>query len=99
MSNYKKGADLERYVVHIYRQLGWFAIRSAGSHSPVDVVAVPHEVSDYYIHFVQCKSDGRIAKQDIETLLDLKEQYDIVPMLAYKGKGKLRGWTICKEIV
>jgi hypothetical protein len=40
MSNYRRGADLERALVRHLRSLGWEAARSASSKSAVDVWAV-----------------------------------------------------------
>jgi len=37
MNNYRRGYDSERDIVNRFRTLGFIAVRSAGSHSPVDV--------------------------------------------------------------
>ena len=37
-TKYRAGARLEREVVNAFRAGGWHALRSAGSHSPMDVV-------------------------------------------------------------
>jgi len=39
-SNYRRGADKERRIVNRAREKGHLALRSAGSHSPIDVVIV-----------------------------------------------------------
>ena len=37
--NYEKGVRLERHVQQLFEDAGWYAMRTAGSHSGVDVVA------------------------------------------------------------
>lgn len=46
-TNYKRGADKERRIVNRFREAGYLAFRSAGSHSPIDVFALnpkTHEI-------------------------------------------------------
>ncbi len=38
-TNYRRGRDMEYRVRDYYRDKGYTAIRTAGSHSPVDVIA------------------------------------------------------------
>ena len=38
--SYTKGANHERELVNSARQAGHFALRSAGSHSPIDVIRI-----------------------------------------------------------
>lgn len=40
MSNYSAGREVEYAVIRLISPLGYLCIRSAGSHSPVDVVCV-----------------------------------------------------------
>ena len=101
-ANYRKGADFERYVCRIYRHLGYFVVRSAGSHTPVDVVAIPCDDrgKDAPLpHLVQCKGN-RVLPQAARMQLELLSQTHYVqPMLAYKMKGPFKGWTRCEEVV
>ena len=56
--NYQRGVRLEREVVNIFKANGYIAQRTAGSHSPYDVVLIK-ESSDtkkiVFVAFVQCK--------------------------------------------
>lgn len=57
--NYLRGVRLEREVQEIFRKAGYIALRTAGSHSPWDVVLVKE--SDKmkkicFVAFVQCKT-------------------------------------------
>lgn len=53
--HYMKGYRKERKVVNEARAKGHLAFRSAGSHSPVDVVDI--WISRRRIKLIQCKSD------------------------------------------
>lgn len=39
-TNYRRGSDLERWIVEDLEAAGWYAVRSAGSKGAADVVAV-----------------------------------------------------------
>ena len=60
--NYERGVRLEREVVDIFKQNGWDAVRTAGSHSPFDVVLTKYTQGRgidsnkiCFVAFVQCK--------------------------------------------
>ncbi len=55
--NYQRGVRLEREVVNIFREKGWIAQRTAGSHSPFDVTLVKQDRDNKicFVAFVQCK--------------------------------------------
>ena len=53
--HYMKGYRKERRVVNQARELGHIAFRSAGSHSPIDVIVV--DQVNRTIDLIQCKSD------------------------------------------
>ncbi len=54
--NYNKGVRKERKIVNEAREKGLIAFRSAGSHSPIDVVVI--DVHKRIIKFIQCKPDS-----------------------------------------
>ena len=57
-ANYIKGVKLEREVVKIFKDAGWIAFRSAGSHSPFDVILTKETEKNKklcFVAFVQCK--------------------------------------------
>ena len=56
--NYKRGVKLEREIQKIFRDAGYIAIRTAGSHSPWDVILVKETEGlkkICFVAFVQCK--------------------------------------------
>lgn len=60
MSNYRKGADLERAAAKVLIGNGYLVIRSAGSKSPVDLVALKRGETV----LVQCKVDGYLTPSE-----------------------------------
>lgn len=63
--NYEKGRRKEYKIVHMEREAGRIAFRSAGSHSFADVVSV--DIIRKKIRFIQCKPDdmNSVKKQKI----------------------------------
>jgi Holliday junction resolvase len=65
--NYGKGVRLEREVIEIFKKAGYQATRTAGSHSPYDVILWKEGMNNKicFVSFVQCKvtKDKSILKQ------------------------------------
>jgi len=59
--NYVKGRKKEYKLLHQYKKLGFIAIRSAGSHSPIDIIAI-NPIS-HRIKLLQSKPDTMPEKQ------------------------------------
>lgn len=67
--NYLRGVRLEREVQEIFRKHGYTCARTAGSHSPYDVICIK-ETKDMkkvcFVFFVQCKTKkDRTAKTNV----------------------------------
>ena len=60
-SNYIKGVKKERKIVNDARAEGLLSFRSAGSHSPVDVVIIDAQKKE--IELIQCKPESLGEKQ------------------------------------
>lgn len=54
-SNYAAGAAFERKIKKVWENLGYEVVRSAGSHGPFDLVALPTSKRDTKIIAIQCK--------------------------------------------
>ena len=69
--NYRRGVYKERKVVNKAREKGKIALRSAGSHSKIDVVVI--DTKKKLIKFYQCKpkSMSKNAKQKLEDELSI----------------------------
>jgi len=65
-TNYQRDAAKERRIVNKFRKEGCIALRSAGSHSPIDVVVVDFE--NRIIKLIQAKM-GYLSKNMKEKIL------------------------------
>ena len=70
---YRKGSDYERKVVNENREMGCIAFRSAGSHSPIDVIVI--NPVNRTIQLIQCKVGKSYTQKFKESL---KEQYSFL---------------------
>lgn len=72
MTNYQRGYEIERKIVNEQRKRGYTAFRSAGSHSPIDVVYFDGES----IHLLQVKRvkkySGNMFKKEIKEMEALR---------------------------
>ena len=60
-ANYIKGVRKERSIVNTARKKGFIAFRSAGSHSPIDVVVI--DSAKRNIRLIQCKPESMSEKK------------------------------------
>ena len=65
--NYLKGVRKERKLVNEARRRGLIAFRSAGSHSPIDVVIINLKLGS--VRFIQAKPDN-FSEHDKQRLLE-----------------------------
>lgn len=65
--NYAKGRRLEYKILKQERDAGKIALRSAGSHSPIDIVSV--DAKERVIRLIQCKA-GEFSELERQKLLD-----------------------------
>lgn len=82
ITGYRKGANFENQVRCILIDDGWFAIRSSGSHSVIDVMAIKLGI----VWLIQCRTAGNLSGKEREELFTLAEKHKAVPILAYKSK-------------
>ena len=81
-TNYTRGATFERKVARNLEEWGYVTVRSAGSHSPADVVAM----QDGATVCVQCKCDGRLGPKEWNDFFDWCEKGGTTPILAAQAK-------------
>lgn len=79
---YQKGCRLERQLVNEARRRGEWAIRSAGSHSPIDVVRVTGLGT--IVEFIQVKANKTTSCKMPKFQPVMKSRR----LLAYKRAGK-----------
>ncbi|MFD6221255.1 restriction endonuclease [Nocardia asteroides] len=80
MSQHRRGADFERTVNHLLEDHGYECMRSAGSQSPVDVIAFKPD----QVVMVQAKLDGRCTPAERAALLRVAGLVAAVPVVAYR---------------
>ena len=83
MTGYRKGASFENLVKDILIEDNWFAIRSSGSHSIIDVMAIKQGL----VWLIQCRLSGNLSSKEREALFVLATKHLAHPILAYKSKG------------
>ena len=81
MSRYRNGRDFEYRTRDHFRDDGYDVIRSAGSKTKVDLVAI----KPGQLLFVQCKRDGRCSPAERHTLIRLAWSVGAIPVLAHLG--------------
>jgi len=88
---YQKGYRFENRVKKFYEGLGYFVVRSAGSHSPADLIAIKtkHNKGIYpFVLLIQCKTDGKISPAERQKLVEIAKQTCTIPVIAYKPSPK-----------
>jgi Holliday junction resolvase len=84
---YKKGRSFEYYIMNKKKKEGYFCMRSAGSHSPIDIVAIKNG----RIELIQAKAGCSLHKKERVSLLKLANSINAIPLFIQKiGRGKLR---------
>lgn len=77
------------------RSRGYYCVRSAGSHSAVDIVAVKGDIC----LFVQAKVSGRVPADEWNALINLCASPHLLPIVASKKNGKIAYMLLTDEIV
>ena len=88
MTNYTIGREFEYYIKKKFEKAGFYVIRSAGSHTVADLVAVKENLPPI---FIQCK---RYELSPYEVKRTLTEMKDVLPknvicVLAYKKNRRV----------
>ena len=94
MSNYSRGANFERRVKKYLENGGYLVIRSAGSHSPVDLVALRAGE----VLLIQVKLNGEIPQVEAEQLIEIARENQCQALLAWNWKGTIIFKALDKEV-
>lgn len=89
-SNYARGRDLEHRVRTHLREEGYEVMRTAGSKSKVDLIAIKQG----QILFVQCKRSGALPPAEWNALWDLAQMVGAVPVLAEQLTRGRKYWRL-----
>jgi len=98
---YNKGRSFEYKVRDKFQSLGYFTIRSAGSKTPVDLIALKKGE----LLFIQCKnSTNWYQVKEWNVFFELAISVDAIPIIALKGMQlnriiSLKGASKCKNLM
>jgi Holliday junction resolvase len=80
MTAYTIGRQFEYQVLEYFRELAYFAIRSPGSKTKIDIIAIkPHQVL-----FIQCKRAGTLGPAEWNQLFAIASTCGAIPIVASK---------------
>lgn len=83
-TNYSRGANFERRVSEHLERYGYVTVRSAGSRSPTDVVAMRHGE----LVCVQAKTNGRLDPEEWNEFFEWCAKGGALPLLAQVGPSR-----------
>jgi Holliday junction resolvase len=92
--NYIKGRNFEYRIKKMYEKDGYLVFRTAGSHSPADLIAFPFPGTKKPI-LIQCKaSDKQTSTKEISVLKHTAYSYNLRAVLITKiGPGIRLLWV------
>ena len=83
-TSYERGRNAEYTVKRMLQDKGYFVLRSAGSHTPIDLLA--GNGKDRLA--VQVKYGGSLSAEAKKELLKLAKTFDATPILTRRKKGR-----------
>ena len=86
MTGYSRGANFERRIRKHFESQGWTCFRSAGSHSPADLICI----KGGEIMLVHCQLDSYFPPAKIEQLKAIAEENNCRYLLAWRDKKKIQ---------
>lgn len=81
---YRYGRQFEYKVRDDLKKLGYFALRSPASKSPIDILAVKHGT----VLMIQCKRHGALPPKEWNAIFDLASSCGAIPVLASCPTGR-----------
>lgn len=82
---YSRGANFERKVKKNYEDRGFLVLRSAGSHSAIDLFAIRQ---GEFIAIQVTIDKGRKTKAELDQLREIAKENRCQAVLAYRGKDR-----------
>ncbi|MEM7821456.1 MAG: restriction endonuclease [Candidatus Aenigmatarchaeota archaeon] len=81
---YVNGVNFERRIKKDFENKGYFVIRSAGSKSPIDLVAIKEGIPV----LIQCKTK-EVTKEEIDELRKLRSKVKCKVLIVVKRNRKI----------
>lgn len=95
-TKYERGANFERRVKKHLEDTGFVCFRSAGSHSPADLIAHIGIQGVTLVMLVQCQLDKNFSASKKGELVELAKKINAYPLLAYRGDKKKIQFEYCE---
>jgi Holliday junction resolvase len=92
--HYDRGRRFEYRIARLYRDQGWFVFRSAGSHSPADLVCARAGE----IVAIQCQTEKYFALAKVEQLRVLARENGWRAMLYWTDKRKILNQEVTDKL-
>lgn len=95
--NYVKGRAFEYKVKEVYQQAGYLVFRTAGSHSPADLIAFPplSKIVEWQPLLIQCKTGkSPMSKTEIKELMTVAVNYGLRAKVVRKDTTKKCGYSV-----
>lgn len=92
--NYNRGRAFEYRVKKHLEKKGYFVVRSAGSKSPFDLVAISRRVRYPDIMLIQCKYGTKIGKKERDNLYSMTNEFprNVFIIIAWAKPNKPIGY-------
>jgi Holliday junction resolvase len=90
-TQYQRGRSGEYYIINILEQRGYKCLRSAGSHSPIDILAAKGAtVEKNHRLAIQAKKSekNRMTTDEEQKLMEWANLFNALPVEAFKKNGK-----------
>ena len=98
MTNYRRGVETERKIMAILEEAGYVAVRTAGSHGPVDVIGI----GPTGVRCIQAKRSKEPTgwESEFEQAMDTLRELPKIPSVSYECWVWVdrKGW-IKREVV
>lgn len=88
-TSYRKGRQFEYRVRNYLEGIGFLVVRSPGSRSPYDLLAISQKGP---IFLIQCKVTGVLPPAEWNELLRLANKYKVLALCAFRSKGNKIEW-------
>lgn len=87
--NYRSGYRFELRVKKYLEARDYICFRSAGSHSPADIIALKTVPTGTLVYLIQCKhGTGRISNEELMKFAEIPNMWNVVSVLCKNNKKR-----------
>ena len=73
LTNYSNGANRERRIMHKLEKDNWVCFRMAGSHTPIDIIAMRYKLGCKEYMYIQSKKTHYLNPKEREEKKELED--------------------------